>query len=137
MPLLLVILVLAVRRKTLLTLGLVVLVAASYAVESGEQTMTIVRAEQKTRDRVVAWVVDTPIYQQDPYFEVVVRVGVKLLQAERDPQSPFEMLPAFWKPGVKVQGRVKGHSLFLKRPNGIETRFVIVKQSTAPPEESQ
>jgi len=106
-------------------------------VESGEQPMTIVRAEQKTRDRVVAWVVDTPIYQQDPYFEVVVQVGGKLLQAERDPENAFETLPVFWKPGVKVQGRVRGHSLFLKRPNGVETRFVILKRSEAPPEESR
>ena len=99
--------------------------------------MTIVRAETKLRDRVVAWVNDTPIYQQDPYFEVVVRAGEKLLQAERDPESAFEMMPVFWKPGVKVQGRIRGHSLFLKRPNGAEMRFVILKRSAAPPEESE
>ena len=125
------------RRGHLVTLFLLIIGASAYAVESGEQPMTIVRAEQKTRDRVVAWVVDTPIYQQDPYFEVVVQVGGKLLQAERDPENAFETLPVFWKPGVKVQGRVRGHSLFLKRPNGVETRFVILKRSEAPPEESR
>jgi len=29
---------------------------------------TFVRAEQKCADRVVAWLTDTPDYQQDPYF---------------------------------------------------------------------
>ncbi len=58
------------RRGLLVALLLLSLGAGSYAVESGELTMTIVRAEQKTRDRVVAWVNDTPIYQEDPYFEV-------------------------------------------------------------------
>ena len=99
--------------------------------------MTIVRAETKLRDRVVAWVNDTPIYQQDPYFEVVVRVGDKLLRAERDPEHPYEMLPTFWEPGVKVQGRVQGHSLYLKRPNGAEMRFVILKRSKAPADETE
>lgn len=124
------------RRGRLLTLLLLSLGAAVYAVESGEQPMSIVRAETKMRDRIVAWVVDTPIYHQDPYFEVVVRAGDKLLQAERDPEHVWEMLPVFWKPGVKVQGRTRGHSLYLKLPNGVEMRFVIVKRSTAPPEES-
>jgi hypothetical protein len=111
--------------------------AASYAVESGEMPMTIVHADEKLRDRVVAWINDTPIYQQDPYFAVAVRAGDKILEGECDPQSAWETLPVFWKPGVEVQGRVKGHSLFLKRPNGVEIRFVILKRSAAPAEKTQ
>jgi hypothetical protein len=99
--------------------------------------MTIVRAEQKARDRIVAWVVDTPIYQEELYFEVVVRSGDKLLQAERDPEHVFEMLPEFWKRGTQVSGRIRGHSLYLKRPNGTELRFVIVKRSAVPAEDWQ
>jgi len=117
------------RRKLLIALVLLSLGALSYAAESGELPMTIVRAEQKTRDRVVAWVNDTPIYQQDPYFEVAVRAGDKILEAEYEPSSAWETLPEFWKPGVQVQGRVRGHSLFLKRPNAVETRFVILKRT--------
>lgn len=124
------------RRGRLLTLLWLVLGMRLYAVESGDHPMTIVRAESKERDRVVAWVNDTPIYQPDPYFVVVVRAGGKLLEAERDPESNFEMLPVFWKPGVKVQGRVRGHSLYLKRPNGAEMRLVIVKRSAAPAEDA-
>ncbi len=122
-----------------LAAALVVLVVCvtSYAVESGEQPMTIVRAKRTLRDRVVAWVNDTPIYQQDPYFEVTVRAGDQLLAAEYQPMSTWETLPVFWKPGVKVQGRVHGHSLFLKRPNGIDLRFVIVKRSAALAEKTQ
>lgn len=117
------------RRRCLVALLLVVLSASLDAVESGELPMTIVRAEQKLRDRVVAWVIDTPIYQQDPYFEVAVRAGDKILEAEYEPQSAWETLPDFWKPGVEVQGRVRGHSLFLKRPNGVEIRFIILKRT--------
>ena len=125
------------RRGLLVALLLLSLGAGSYAVESGELTMTIVRAEQKTRDRVVAWVNDTPIYQEDPYFEVVVRAGDKLLEAEYEPLSKWETLPVFWKAGVEVQGRVRGHSLFLKRPNGAEIRFVILKRTAVSAKQKQ
>ena len=118
------------RRGLLITLLLLSVGARFYAVENGELTMTIVRAEEKKRDRVVAWVNDTPIYQQDPYFDVAVRAGDKVLEGEYEPSSQWETLPIFWKPGVKVQGRVRGHSLFLKRPNGVEIRFVILKRNT-------
>ncbi|SRR5258708_9166291 len=117
------------RRKWLVALLLLILGVSLDAVESGELPMTIVRAEQKLRDRVVAWVNDTPIYQQDPYFEVAVRSGDQILEAEYEPSSAWETLPVFWKPGVEVQGRVHGHSLFLKRPNGVEIRFVILKRT--------
>ena len=117
------------RRGWLVALLLLGLGARSNAVESGALPMTIVRAEQKLRDRVVAWVHDTPIYQQDPYFEVAVRAGDKVLEGEYEPTSQWETLPVFWKPGVEVQGRVHGHNLFLKRPNGVEIRFVILKRT--------
>lgn len=116
-------------RVGLVALLLLALCIGSNAVESGELPMTIVRAEQVARDRVVAWVNDTPIYQRDPWFEVAVRAGDKILEGEYQPSSPWETLPVFWKPGVEVQGRVHGHSLFLKRPNGVEIRFVILKRT--------
>ena len=120
------------RRGLLVTLLVLGFASSLGAVESGELPMTIVRAEQKLRDRVVAWVHDTPIYQQDPYFEVAVRAGDKILEGEYEPSSSWESLPVFWKPGVEVQGRVRGHSLFLKRPNGAEIRFVILKRTAVP-----
>ena len=119
------------RRRCLLAFLLLGVSASLNAVETGELPMTIVRAEQKLHDRVVAWVNDTPIYQQDPYFEVAVRSGDTVLEGEYEPSSPWETLPIFWKQGVEVQGRVKGHSLFLKRPNGVEIRFVILKRTAA------
>ena len=73
------------RRRVLLTLLLLGLSASSFAVESGLLTLTIVRAEQKTRDRVLLYLVDTPIYQEDPVFEVAVRAGGLVVVGERDP----------------------------------------------------
>jgi hypothetical protein len=108
--------------------------AVSFAVENGDLPLTIVRAEVKTRDRVVAWVVNTPIYNEDPYFEVAVRTAKMVIVAERDPETRHEILPEDWKPGAIVQGHVDQHHLFLRRPNGTEVRFIITRRSKAPPE---
>ena len=106
----------------------------SFAVESGSLALTIVRAEQKTRDRVLYYLVNTPIYHEDPYFEVVARAAGTVIVAEREPVSTREMLPEYWKPGTLVQGRVDKRHLFLRRLNGTEVRFIITRRTKASPE---
>ena len=106
----------------------------SLAVESTDFPLTIVRAEVKTRDRVVYWVVNTPLYHEDPYFEVAVRTAGTVLVGEREPRNAHEMLPQDWKPGARVQGRVDKHHLFLRRPNGTEVRFIITRRTNVSPE---
>jgi hypothetical protein len=104
---------------------------ASLAVESTYFPLTIVRAEQKTRDRVVYWVVNTPLYHEDPYFEVEVRTPDWQLVAERDPER-HETLPEYWKTGTLVDGRMERHHLFLRRANGTEMRFIITHRTRVP-----
>jgi len=119
------------RRWVLYSLvWLTALGITSSAVENGPLKVTIVRAEQKTHDRVVYWQVNTPLYREDPYFEVTVRAGRTLLVGEYEPRSAAEMLPEAWKPGAVVQARIEKRSMYLKRPNGSELRFVVVKRTT-------
>jgi hypothetical protein len=106
--------------------------ASALVVQSGSLRLTIVRAEIKTRDRIVYWEVNTPIYHEDPYFEVEVRVAGMVLVAERDPRNYPEMLPEDWKPGTLVQGRVDSRHLYLQRPNGTEVRFIITRRTKIP-----
>ena len=107
--------------------------ASLLAVEGTYFPLTIVRAEVKTRDRVVYWQVNTPIYHEDPYFEVAVRIGETLVVGQRDPDPRHETLPAAWKAGVEVPGRVDKRHLYLQRPNGSEVRFIITHRSEAQP----
>jgi hypothetical protein len=125
-----------VRRVLLALLMLLGSGAVAHAVENGILTLKIIRAEVKTRDRLVYWVVNTPLYHEDPYFEVAVRpTGTDLMiVAEREPQPRGEMLPQDWKPGEVVEGRVDRHHLFLKLPNGSEMRLLITRRTKAPPE---
>jgi hypothetical protein len=106
--------------------------ASALVVQSGSLRLTIVRAETKTRDRIVYWEVNTPIYNEDPYFEVEVRVAGTVIVAERDPQNRREMLPEGWKPDTLVQGRVDSRHLYLQRPDGTEVRFVITRRTKIP-----
>jgi hypothetical protein len=126
------------RRRVLVALSLLLSFGAgSLAVESGSLTLTIVRAEQKTRDRVLLYLNDTPIYQEDPYFEVQVRAGGWVVVGERDPEHRWETLPIDWKPGARVEGRIEKHSLHLRRPNGTYVRFIITSRSKAPAEQHE
>jgi hypothetical protein len=123
-------------RRVFLVVLLLLLSAGTglFAVENGRQSFTIVRAEQKTRDRVVYYVVNTPLYREDPYFEVEVCAGGTILVGEYEPRHAGEMLPTTWTPGAHVQGRVDKRHLFLRRPNGTDLVFVITRRVAAPRE---
>lgn len=122
------------RRGFLVLLWLLLAAGAAEAVENGFQALTIIRAEQKTHDRLVYWVVNTPLYREEPYFEVEVRAGEVILVGDCEPRHATETLPENWKPGEIVKGRVERRSLYLRRPNGSELKFEIVKRKHAPPE---
>ncbi len=102
--------------------------AYSFVVHSGSLKLTIIRAEIKMRDRVAYWEVNTPIYHEDPYFEVEVQTAGMILVAERDPQNRSEILPPDWKPGVMLKGHVDKRHLYLERPDGTEMRFIIIRR---------
>ena len=125
------------RRVPLALLLLLGLPASLVGAESGLRTLTIVQAEQKTHDRVLLYLVDTPIYQEDPYFEVAVRATGLMVVAVRDPEHRWETLPADWKPGALVEGRIEKHHLYLRRPNGTYVRFIITSPSKAPAEQHE
>ena len=108
--------------------------AVCFGVERGPLSLTILSANQKTRDRIVYYVVNTPLYHEDPYFEVAVRAGESTLVGEREPRNSAERLPVDWKPGVVVRGRVDGHHIFLQRSNGTEVRFIITRRMKTPQE---
>jgi hypothetical protein len=123
------------RRRFLVALLLLLVPGTGlFAVESDGASFTIVRAEQKTHDRVVYWVVNTPLYREEPYFEVEVRAADTILVGEYEPRHAGEMLPASWRPGALVQGRIGRRHLFLRRPNGTDLSFVITRRAAAPRE---
>jgi hypothetical protein len=107
--------------------------AIALAVEKPYQAGKIVDAEQKANTRVLYYLVNTPVTEDDPYYEVSVQIGDKVFRGIHTPRYKAEKLPEDWKPNADVQVRVDGHLFFLKRANGEDMEFAISKRMTAKP----
>jgi len=108
------------------------LLPASYAVERQYQNGKIVNIEQKHTTRVLYWQVDTPITQDDPYYEFSVQLGDTVYMSKYTPLHASDTLPDEWSvPGATVQARLEGHHLYLRRPSGVEMDTMIAKRMAA------
>jgi hypothetical protein len=92
----------------------------------------LVDIQQKSRDRVDLYVVNTPITTAVPYFEITVELGDVDYVAEYTPRHSGEELPEAWRPEEAVRGRVDKHRLYLLRPDGSEMQFIIEKKASVP-----
>jgi hypothetical protein len=118
------------RPRVLLSVLLVV-VACLHAAEKPYLAGRLVDVQKKTRDRVLYYLVNTPVSREEPYYEVFVRVQNTIYVGEYTPVHASESLPQDWVPGAEVQVRIVGHRLFLARPEGTELGFAIVKHTHA------
>lgn len=91
-------------------------------------TGKVLDVQQKTRDKVDMYLVNTPVTTAVPYFEVTVRLGDTDYVAEYTPRHAEEQLPVDWVSGADVGVRLEKHSLFLKRTDGSEIRWIIVRR---------
>ena len=91
----------------------------------------ILDIQEKARTRVLYYVVNTPVTQDDPYFEVTVQLKGTVYLAEYTPLHRKDTLPDDWKVDTAVQARVEKHYLFLQRPSGGEMQLVIIKRKSA------
>jgi hypothetical protein len=98
------------------------------AAEKNYQPVTIVDVQQKTNSRVLYYVVNTPITKDEPYYEVSVQLKDRLYVAQYTPRHSADTLPEEWKSGASAQARVDGRHLAIKRPEGGEIEFVIIKR---------
>jgi len=109
----------------------------SFAVEKSYQTGILVEARQKSHTRVLYYIVNSPVEQEDPYFEVSVRVNEVTYVGEYTPRHSLETLPDDWKPEAPVEVRLEKHFMFLKRPNGSEMKLVIDSRTPKRPVNSR
>ena len=86
--------------------------------------------QQKSRDRVDLYLVNTPITTAVPYFEITVEFGDVDYVAQYTPRHSSEELPEAWRRDEAVRGRVDKHRLYLLRPDGGEIEFIIEKKAS-------
>ena len=120
------------RWVTILLLA-VVLAAVAQAVEKPYQTGKIVDVQRKVNTWILYYLVNTPITQDDPYYEVSVQLGNTVYHGVHTPMHAKDTLPEEWKAGSEVQVRLDGQHLLVKRPSGVEVDFTIAKRTTVVP----
>lgn len=75
------------------------------------------------------YLVNNPVATEVPYYEITVRVGQTDYRAEYTPRHPEEELPDAWVNGAEVSVRLEKHHLLLKRPDGSELQWILLKKS--------
>lgn len=124
---------LMLRRTVLLLLTFILSLIAPcmYAAQKPYSTGKFLGIQQKTRDKVDMYLVNTPVTTAIPYFEISIEFGNTDYVAEYTPRHASEQLPEAWKSGESVQGRIEKHHIYLRRPDGSELAFIITKQTAA------
>ncbi len=125
-------------RKTSVTLvvALVALMSPAYGAKPTYAKGTIVEIQQKTRDKVDMYLVNTPVTTAVPYFQISLELGDMNYVAEYTPRHAGEELPEMWKTGEAVQARLEKHRLFLQRPDGTDMEWIVTKRTSVHKEQS-
>lgn len=92
----------------------------------------IVSVEKKARERVLYYLVNTPVTQDDPYYELSLQQSNWLYLAEYTPRHAADSLPDEWKPGTEVQMKLADkHHAWVKLPGLPELQVIVVKRMPA------
>lgn len=108
-----------------------ILLPLLFAVEHPYQAATVVDIQQKVNTRILYYQVNTPVTQDDPYYELSLRLGGTDWVGQYTPRHTSDTLPDDLVVDSSVQVRMEKRHMFLKRPNGGELDLVIVKHSPA------
>jgi hypothetical protein len=109
--------------------------AGLYAAEKTFEAGRIVTVEKKFHERVLYYLVNTPVTQDDPYYEVSLQLGNMILESEFTPRHAADELPEGWKENSEVQMKVTDkHHVSVKQGDGIELQLIVVKRVPAPTE---
>ncbi len=119
------------KRFWIITALLAVLISLPdlQAAEKQYEKGRIVTVEKKARERVLYYLVNTPVTQDDPYYELSLQQSNWLYLAEYTPRHAADSLPDEWKPGTEVQMKLADkHHAWVKGPGGYELQLTVVKR---------
>ena len=98
------------------------------AVTNQYQKGKIVDVEQKVNTRVLYYQVNTPVTQDDPYYEISVQLGDTTYVGQFTPRHASDSLPEDLVVSADVEARIDKRHMFLKRPSGAELDLPVVKK---------
>lgn len=122
-------------KLSLVLLLFVSTIPALHGVEKPFSTGRIISIEPKMHTKVLYYLVNTPVTQDDPYYEVSIQLKDMVYVAEYEPRHAADGLPDDFKADAAVQARVEKRHLYVKRPSGLEMDLIIVGKTAASPAE--
>lgn len=106
-----------------------------HAAEKQYEPGRILTVEKKFHTRVLYYLVNTPVTQDDPYYELSLQLGTVQYLAEYTPRHAADELPDGWIDDTEVQMKItdKRH-VSVRRAGGMDLQLLIVKRmpGTAP-----
>lgn len=103
-----------------------------FAAENPYQTGKIVDIQRKNQSRILYYQVDTPVTQDEPYYEISVQLKNVIYVGDYATRHAADTLPEDWQVGADLKVRLEKHYMFLQRSEGRELQFTLVKHKVAP-----
>jgi hypothetical protein len=113
-------------------LAIAITTASLFAAEKPYEKAQIVEVEKKAHTRVLYYLVNTPVTQDDPYYEISLQLNDGFYETEYTPRHAADSWPEDWRSGAEVQAKLtnKRH-ISVKGPGGREVELVVVKRVPA------
>jgi hypothetical protein len=116
-------------RAIAVLLMLLLSVPALQAAEKQYGPGRIVSLEKKAHERVLYYLVNTPVMQDDPYYEISLQQGTWLYLAEYTPRHAADSLPDEWKPGADIQIKLTDkHHAWVRSAGGPDLQVIVLKR---------
>ena len=122
----------SMKRGVIVLLFIAVLPALA-AITNQYQKGKIVDVQQKVNTRVLYYQVNTPVTQDDPYYEISVQLGDTTYVGQFTPRHAADSLPEDLVVSADVEGRIEKRHMFLKRPSGAELDLPVIKKFPSKP----
>jgi hypothetical protein len=101
-----------------------------FAAETRYLPGRILTVEKKFHERVLYYLVNTPVTQDDPHYEVSLHLGDSVLLTEYTPRHAADEMPDGWTDDTEVQMKVTDrHHVWVRRVGGTELELVIVRRT--------
>jgi hypothetical protein len=120
-------------KRSLILLFCMLALPALAAVTNQYQKGKVVDVQQKVNTRVLYYQVNTPITQDDPYYEVSVQLGDTTYVGQFTPRHASDALPEDLVVTADVEARIDKRHMFLKRPSGVDMDLPVVKKFPSKP----
>lgn len=105
---------------------------ALFAADTSWQQARIVEVRTVTNDRTTAWVVNTPIVDDEKVCEITIHLGTRIVRATYVLGKTLAAPPGEWIKHAPVRAQLVGDTLFLKALMGEQYRLRVESNKPGP-----